>query len=111
MVAGRLKNPWAGPAGPLEYGDKFWCPGTGGDAWLEQEFCVGDNGGLRQCFAGKDKAGEASDNDAEYLYIEEIPVTAPRRGMHRMRQDQVSVSMGFHKLSLAGQIALVCRLR
>ncbi len=92
MVAGSLKKPWAGPAGLREFGDEYWCPGTGEDAWLEQEFCCGEFGGLREGFAGKDRAGKGSDDEEDFLYIEEIPVTSPRRSMSRMRKDQVRLS-------------------
>ncbi len=94
MVAGSLRNPWADPGGRMEFGDQYWCPGTGEDGWIEQEYCVGEKGGFHEGFAGKDRASFAADDAGEYLYVEDLPASAPRRPMGRMKEDKVSGSPG-----------------
>ncbi len=61
---------------------------------MEQEFSCEGNSGIHERFAGKERAVQDPEDAGEYLFIEEIPASTPRRPMHRMRRDQVKDSLG-----------------
>ena len=72
MVAGALKNPWAGPGRCLRFGEDIWKSGDAAAEWTEHEVAAGEFPAFRQHFAGKDRAATPDAEDGEFLFVEEV---------------------------------------